>query len=81
MAECTFAPDVSPDRKDYLKGYDQLEHDINKKAIDKYLERMIITRLRQEEKQRQEDYKCGSGNIWKGYKTVPKAPKLAPSSS
>ena len=77
--ECTFAPDVSPEQKNYLKGYKNLEKNINKKAIDKYLERMIITRLKEEEKQRQEYHKCGSGNHWNDDYTIPKVPKLSKS--
>lgn len=76
-AECTFAPDVSPNKKDYLKGYRKLKQSINKKAIDKYLERMIITRLREEEKQKQQYNAIGSGNHWKDRQTIPKPPKLS----
>ncbi len=38
---------------------------------------MIITRLRQEEKQMKEHRKCGSGNVWKDAQTVPSVPKLS----
>ena len=43
---------------------------------------MIVSRLREEEKQRQVYNTCGSGNNWKGNtSTIPKAPKLANSKS
>ena len=76
VSEWTFAPNVEPEKKNYLKGYQNLEKSINKKAIDKYLERMIITRLREEEKQKQKFNACGSGNNWTPKYTIPKAPKL-----
>lgn len=38
---------------------------------------MIITRLREEEKQKQLYNACGSGNNWTAKHTIPKAPKLA----
>ena len=37
---------------------------------------MIITRLREEEKQKQQYNACGSGNNWTPKQTIPKAPKL-----
>jgi hypothetical protein len=78
-AECTFVPDVSPNRKGYLRGYKTLEKSINKKAIDKHLERMIITRLREEEKLHKENNSCGSGNRWKDKYTIPHPPNLSKS--
>ena len=42
---------------------------------------MIITRLREEEKQRKEYNKIGSGNHWKNHNTIPRVPKLTTSSS
>ena len=43
---------------------------------------MIVSRLREEEKQRQVYNTCGSGNNWKGNtSTIPKAPKLTNSKS
>ncbi|CAI2378093.1 unnamed protein product [Moneuplotes crassus] len=75
--KCTFMPQLQADYKNSIKGYKKLEKNINKKAIDKYLERMIITRLREEEKQMKEHKKCGSGNLWNVSSTVPSVPKLS----
>ena len=77
LDECTFQPNLSSHKNDYLKGSSQIEGKVNVSSIDKYLSRMYMARAERENKKIEQDNAIGSGKNWKKQTTVPKPPKLS----
>mmetsp|Transcript_18199 Transcript_18199/g.31151 ORF Transcript_18199/g.31151 Transcript_18199/m.31151 type:complete len:165 (-) Transcript_18199:177-671(-) len=75
--DCTFRPKVSGVSVEALSNILTPDYSkMNTKAIEKFIDRQIVSRLRKMDQVRRHDNYVGNGKHWQNKVTVPKTPKL-----